>query len=108
MGYCSLFVAGSPEPYDDNGNSPTLLNNNPLNLGGYKQTIIMVLYPDCPYCNNTALSIVDVEINGVTLKGVQCNDCKKFCGFFQDVKAQLDELKEKVDSLEGDVSELIQ
>lgn len=30
MGYCSLFVAGSPEPYDDNGNSPTLLNNNPL------------------------------------------------------------------------------
>lgn len=24
-GYCSLFVAGSPEPYDDNGNSPTLL-----------------------------------------------------------------------------------
>ena len=30
MGYCSLFVAGSPEPYDDNGNSPTLFNNNPL------------------------------------------------------------------------------
>lgn len=30
MGYCSLFVAGSPEPYDDNGNSPTLLNNNLL------------------------------------------------------------------------------
>ena len=25
VGYCSLFVAGSPEPYDDNGNSPTLL-----------------------------------------------------------------------------------
>ena len=26
VGYCSLFVAGSPEPYDDNGNSPTLLD----------------------------------------------------------------------------------
>lgn len=25
VGYCSLFVAGSTEPYDDNGNSPTLL-----------------------------------------------------------------------------------
>ena len=25
VGYCSLFVAGSPEPYDDNDNSPTLL-----------------------------------------------------------------------------------
>lgn len=35
MGYCSLFVAGSPEPYDDNGNSPTLLNNNPLTSGDW-------------------------------------------------------------------------
>jgi len=35
VGYCSLFVAGSPEPYDDNGNSPTLLNNNPLNSWDY-------------------------------------------------------------------------
>ena len=26
MGYCSLFVAGSAEPYDDNSNSPTLLD----------------------------------------------------------------------------------
>jgi len=30
VGYCSLFVAGSPEPYDDNDNSPTLFNNNSL------------------------------------------------------------------------------
>ena len=29
-----MFVAGSPEPYDDNGNSPTLLNNNPLFILG--------------------------------------------------------------------------
>ena len=35
VGYCSLFVAGSPEPYDDNGNSPTLLNNNPLTSGDW-------------------------------------------------------------------------
>ena len=35
MGYCSLFVAGSPEPYGDNGNSPTLLNNNPLTSGDW-------------------------------------------------------------------------
>jgi len=42
VGYCSLFVAGSPEPYDDDGNSPTLLNNNPLS--SWELTARMVLY----------------------------------------------------------------
>ena len=34
VGYCSLFVAGSPDPYVDDGNSPTLFNNNPLFILG--------------------------------------------------------------------------
>ena len=34
VGYCLLFVSGSPKPYDDDGNSPTLLNNNPLSILG--------------------------------------------------------------------------
>lgn len=66
----------------------------------------MVQYPDCPYCSNSALSIVDVDINGVALKGILCNSCNKFCGFFQDVKPQIDELKEQIDSLESEVSDL--
>jgi hypothetical protein len=35
-----LFVAGSPEPYDDNGNSPTLLNNSLLISWDWLATII--------------------------------------------------------------------
>ena len=52
-------------------------------------------YPDCPFCenSNSALSVVDVEIDGVQLKGIFCNSCKKYLGFFQDVKPQIEELK---------------
>lgn len=68
----------------------------------------MVHYPDCPYCgnSNSALSVVDVEIDGLLLKGVCCNNCGKYFGFFQDVKSQLKELNEKVESLESEVSDL--
>ena len=67
----------------------------------------MVQYPDCPYCgnSNSAISIVDVEINGLALKGIQCNNCKKYFGFFQDSKPQIDELKEKIESLESEISD---
>ncbi len=65
-------------------------------------------YPDCPFCenSNSALSVVDVEIDGVQLKGIFCNSCKKYLGFYQDVKPQIEELKEKIESLESVVSDL--
>ena len=68
----------------------------------------MVQYPGCPFCgnSNSALSIVDVEIDGIVLKGIQCNNCKKYIGFFQDAKSQIDELKEQIESLESDISDL--
>ena len=68
----------------------------------------MVLYPNCPYCvnSNSALSIVDVEIDGIILKAVYCNNCQRYFGFFQDVKSQIDELTERVESLESAVSDL--
>ena len=55
----------------------------------------MVYYPDCPFCenSNSALSAVDVEIDGISLKAIRCNNCKKYFGFFQDVKTQIEELK---------------
>lgn len=67
----------------------------------------MVQYPDCPFCenSNSALSIVDVEIDGFLLKGIQCNNCKKYIGFFQDVKPQIDELKEQIENLESEISD---
>jgi len=68
----------------------------------------MIYYPDCPFCenSNSALSIVDVEINGISLKAICCNNCKKYFGFFQDVKTQIEELKEEIKSLESEVSDL--
>ena len=68
----------------------------------------MIHYPDCPFCENanTALSVVDVEIKGIKLKAIQCNSCSKYLGFFQDVRSQIDELKEQIDGLESDMSDL--
>ncbi len=68
----------------------------------------MIHYPDCPYCenSNSALSVVDVEIDGIVLKAVLCNNCKRYFGFFQDEKSQIDELKERIESLESEVSDL--
>lgn len=66
----------------------------------------MMLYPDCPYCSNSKLSIVDVEIDGVALKGIQCNNCKKFSGFFQDVNFKIEKLEEQVEDLESIISDL--
>lgn len=62
----------------------------------------MVHYPDCPYCGNTSLSIVDVEINGASLKGIQCNnpECSKYIGFYRDYDTKLDELTSLIDDLE--------
>lgn len=63
----------------------------------------MVQYPDCPYCGNQALSVVDVEIDGLQLKGIQCNnpDCKRYVGFFKDYEKEIEEIKERLDDVEG-------
>lgn len=68
----------------------------------------MEQYPNCPYCENStsALSIVDVVIDGIKLKGIQCNGCKKYMGFFQDYSKELDEINEKLNDLESDISDL--
>ena len=69
----------------------------------------MVQYPDCPHCGNasTSMSVVDVEIGGVRLKGIQCNHCKNFIAHYKDyysefksVKESLEELNSRVDDLE--------
>jgi len=68
----------------------------------------MEQYPDCPYCGNSTstLSIVDVEINGAKLKGIQCNNCKKYIGFFQDNSQELNDIRERIEELESDVSDI--
>ena len=70
----------------------------------------MVQYPDCPFCknSNSALSVVDVVIDGFVLKGIFCNGCKKYIGYFQDIEPQIAELKEKIEELESNVSDLEQ
>ena len=70
----------------------------------------MVYYPDCPFCSNRALTIVDVEIGGVRLKGIRCNsnECMKFTGFYKDDSDALNELSEKVEDLDSKVSDLEQ
>lgn len=67
----------------------------------------MIQYPDCPYCGNstTALSVVDVEINNYVFKGIQCNSCKKFFGFFQEYSKQIEEIMERLDELENRIND---
>ena len=68
----------------------------------------MVHYPDCPYCGHQALSVVDVEIDGFQLKGIQCNnpECKKYVGFFKDYDKDFEEIKERLDEIESRISDL--
>ena len=69
----------------------------------------MVQYPGCPYCgnSNTALSVVDVEIDGFQLKGIQCNnpECHKYLGFFKDYDKELEEIKERLNEIESRISD---
>ena len=68
----------------------------------------MDMYPDCPFCTNSSLSIVDVEIAGVKLKGVQCNapDCEKYLGFFKDYDKELEEIKQRLDDAESRIDDV--
>lgn len=67
----------------------------------------MVHYPDCPFCgnSNSALSIVEVEIAGIHLKGVQCNNsmCGKFLGFYMDYEEEVKEIKESIEELQNSI-----
>ena len=65
----------------------------------------MVHYPDCPNCGNasTAMSVVDVEIGGVNLKGIQCNNCKNYIAFYKDYDCQLKSIVDLIEELEGKI-----
>ena len=66
----------------------------------------MVIYPNCPKCENSGLSIIDIEINGRKLKGVQCNFCNEIVWVYQDNLKEINDLKEIFDSLESRVEDL--
>ena len=70
--------------------------------------MLMVNYPDCPHCGNsgTSTSIVDVEIGGVSLKGIQCNNCKEILVCFKDYDAEMSKVKESLENLESRVEGL--
>ena len=62
-------------------------------------------YPDCPFCGNSTLSIVNVIIEDLQLKGIQCNNptCSKYIGFFKDDTEIINTINEKIDDLESDL-----
>lgn len=66
----------------------------------------MVQYPDCPFCGNASLSIVDVEINGISLKGVQCNACSKFIGYYKDNDSKIKEISESIEDIDSRIRDL--
>ena len=63
---------------------------------------------DCPFCTNQSFSIVDVEIDGVKLKGVKCNapDCSKIIGFFKNYDNEIEEFKERLSDAESRIDDL--
>ena len=65
----------------------------------------MVRYPNCPHCGNasTAMSVVDVEIGGILLKGIQCNNCNSFIAFYKDYDEQLVKINNTIEELEGEI-----
>lgn len=68
----------------------------------------MVYYPNCPFCSNTQMSIVDVKIDNTSLKGIRCNACQKFVDFYKDYSEKINKLLEEIDDLESRVSDLEQ
>lgn len=66
----------------------------------------MVQYPICPKCTNTELSIIDIEIDGQKMKGVQCNSCNELLWVFKDYSDIIQELKDDLESLESRVDDL--
>ena len=52
------------------------------------------------------MSVVDVEIGGICLKGVQCNNCEKIVAIYKDYEKEITELKDTVEEIEGRISDL--
>ena len=69
----------------------------------------LIHYPDCPKCGNStsALSIVDVEIDGYRLKGIKCNnpECGCYIGFFKDYNEELKSLTDAVEDLTRNIDD---
>lgn len=66
----------------------------------------MVVYPSCPKCTNTVLSIVDAEIDGMKLKCVQCNNCHEILWLFQDKSNEIKELNDKIEDIESSITDI--
>ena len=66
--------------------------------------------PECPKCGNatSALSVVDVEIDGWHLKGIKCNnpECGCYISFFIDYEEEIKYLKEKINDLSYGIESL--
>lgn len=60
----------------------------------------------CPKCTNTCWSIIDIEIDGQILKGVQCNSCNEISWIYKDNSKEIEELIEMIESLERTVDDL--
>lgn len=68
----------------------------------------MLQYPDCPQCGNanTSMSVVDVEIGGIRLKGIQCNHCKSFIAYYKDYDSEFEFIKESIDELDSRIENI--
>lgn len=52
------------------------------------------------------MSVIDIEIDGLKMQGVQCNSCKEILWVFQDYSIIIEELKDNLESLESRVCDL--
>lgn len=66
----------------------------------------MVQIPVCPKCTNAALTIVDIEVQGIELKGIQCNHCNEILWIYQDNSKEIEELKDKIEDLESRIDDI--
>lgn len=71
----------------------------------------MIVYPDCPYCenSNTVLSVEDVSIGDIKLRGVICNNCKKLIALFKDdkeMRERCEGMEDRINSIESELADL--
>lgn len=68
----------------------------------------MVQYPDCPFCGNSNLLMVDVVIDGIPMKGIQCSspNCQKYVGFFEDYNLKIKSIEDSVEELTGRIDDI--
>ena len=76
-----------------------------------KKIEAMIVYPDCPYCenSNTVLSVEDVSIGDIKLRGVICNNCKKLIALFKDdkeMRERCEGMEDRINSIESELADL--